>query len=288
MLLEVIGLDLFETVAELRESSSMRLPLLLWFPDIIASQMKNLCDCFKQSISELGYKGRYYGVFPIKVNQQSHIVEDIVQAGRSHDFGLEAGSKPELLIALALMDNPKGLIICNGFKDRDYLEVALLAKKAGKNIILVAERQQELDMIVELSRELKLTPPIGFRLKLNTQAKGLWVESSGNHSKFGFTAEQLVSAFENLKEHDFLKCVELVHFHIGSQITSIQPIKSAVRETARFMAELYRMGCPVKYIDVGGGLGVDYDGSGATRSSTNYDVQEYANDIVHGIQSICD
>ena len=281
-------LDLFETVAELRESSSMRLPLLLRFPDIIASQMKNLCDCFKQSIFELGYKGRYYGVFPIKVNQQSHIVEDIVQAGRSHDFGLEAGSKPELLIALALMDNPKGLIICNGFKDRDYLEVALLAKKAGKNIILVAERRQELDMIVELSRELKLTPPIGFRLKLNTQAKGLWVESSGSHSKFGFTAEQLVSAFENLEKHNLLKCVELVHFHIGSQITSIQPIKSAVRETARLMAELYRMGCPIKYIDVGGGLGVDYDGSGATRSSTNYDAQEYANDIVHGIQSICD
>lgn len=281
-------LDLFETVAELRESSSMRLPLLLRFPDIIASQMKNLCGCFGQAISELGYKGRYYGVFPIKVNQQSHIVQDIVQAGRSYDFGLEAGSKPELLIALALMDNPEGLIICNGFKDRDYLEVALLAKKAGKNIILVAERRQELDMIVELSRELKLTPSIGFRLKLSTQAKGLWVESSGSHSKFGFTAEQLVSAFEKLKELGLLSCVELVHFHIGSQIPSIQPIKSAVRETARFMAELYSMGCPIKYIDVGGGLGVDYDGSGATRSSTNYDAQEYANDIVHGIQSICD
>ena len=282
------ALDLFETVAELQQSSSMRLPLLLRFPDVIESQIKNLCGCFQQAIGDLGYKGRYYGVFPIKVNQQSHIIEDIVQVGRKHHFGLEAGSKPELLIALALMDSPKGRIICNGFKDKNYLEMALLAQKAGKNIILVAERQQELDLIIALSQELNLTPRIGFRLKLNSQARGLWAESSGSHSKFGFTAVQLISAVENLKKRGFLKCVELVHFHLGSQMTSIQPIKSAVRESARIMAELYQMGCPIKYIDVGGGLGVDYEGSGATRSSTNYDVQEYANDVVHGIQSICD
>ena len=282
------ALDLFETVAELQQSSSMRLPLLLRFPDIIESQIKNLCGCFQQAITDFGYKGKYYGVFPIKVNQQSHIIEDIVQAGHKYSFGLEAGSKPELLIALALMDNPKGLIICNGFKDKNYLEMALLAQKAGKNIIVVVERRQELNMIIELSQELNITPRVGFRLKLNSQARGLWAESSGSHSKFGFTAEQLISAFEYLKEKNFLHCVELVHFHLGSQMPSIQPIKSAVRESTRLMAELYQMGCPIKYIDVGGGLGVDYDGSGTTRSSTNYDVQEYANDIVHGVQSICD
>lgn len=286
--LKTPSLDLFETVAELKQSSSMRLPLLLRFPDIINSQIKNLCDCFQKSISDLGYKGKYYGVFPIKVNQQSHVVEDIVKAGKNHNFGLEAGSKPELLIALAFMKNPEGLIICNGFKDKDYLEMALLAQKAGKNIIIVVERRQELDTVIELSQSLKLTPRIGFRLKLNTQARGLWAATSGSHSKFGFTAEQLLSAFEYLKELKFLHCVELLHFHIGSQIPSIQPIKSAVRETARFMVELHRIGCPIKYVDVGGGLGVDYDGSGATRSSTNYDVQEYANDVIHGIQSICD
>lgn len=282
------SLDLFETVAELRQSSSMRLPLLLRFPEIIESQIKSLCGCFQKAISDLGYKGKYYGVFPIKVNQQSHVIEDIVKAGKSYNFGLEAGSKPELLIALALMENPEGLIICNGFKDKDYLEMALLAQKAGKNIIIVVERRQELDTVIEISKNLKLTPRIGFRLKLNTQAKGLWAATSGSHSKFGFTAEQLLSAFDHLKSLEFLNCVELLHFHIGSQVPSIQPIKSAVRETARFMAELYHIGCPIKYVDVGGGLGVDYDGSGATRSSTNYDVQEYANDVIHGIQSICD
>lgn len=282
------ALDLFETIRELKQSSSMRLPLLLRFPDIIESQIKKLCGCFEQAISELGYKGRYYGAFPIKVNQQSHIIEDIVQAGRSVYFGLEVGSKPELLIALAFMENPNGLIICNGFKDKSYLEMALLASKAGQNILLVAERRQELDSILELAKESHIKPRIGFRLKLHTLGRGLWAESSGSHSKFGFTAQQLVSALEYLKEQGFSNCVELVHFHLGSQVPSIQPIKSAVRESARVMGELYQMGCPIKYVDVGGGLGVDYDGSGNTRSSTNYDVQEYANDIVHGIQSICE
>ena len=282
------SLDLFEITGELRQSSSMRLPLLLRFPDIIESQINNLCGCFARAISEMSYQGRYYGVFPIKVNQQSHIIEDIVRAGGTHNFGLEAGSKPELLIALSLMENPERLIICNGFKDRDYLEMALLAQKAGKNIIIVAERERELDAIIELSQTLNSQPRIGFRLKLSARSGGLWAESSGNLSKFGFTAERLLSAFEKLKDKQLLNCVELAHFHIGSQAPSIQPIKSAVRETARIVGELRLMGCAIKYVDVGGGLGVDYDGSGATRSSTNYDAQEYANDIVHGIQSVCD
>ena len=266
----------------------VRLPLLLRFPEIISSQIEQLCSCFETAITENHYKGKYRGVFPIKVNQQSHVVQDIVKAGYSHQFGLEAGSKPELLIALAFMDNPEGLIICNGFKDRTYIEMALISQKAGRNIIVVVERQKELDIILQISRELNLKPQIGFRLKLNTQAEGLWVESSGIKSKFGLSSSQLLEAVELLSRENFLDCVHLVHFHIGSQIPSIQPIKSAIKETSRFFSELCLMGCPIRYVDVGGGLGVDYDGTGATRSSTNYDVQEYANDIVFALQSMCD
>lgn len=281
------SLDLFDLLSSLRERS-IRLPLLLRFPDIIQSQMEKICACFSKAIKEQDYKGEYYGVFPVKVNQQRHVIEDIVQAGRSHDFGLEAGSKPELLIALAFMDNPKGLIICNGFKDKSYVEMALLSQKAGRNIFLVVERQKELDIILKMSKQLKLRPKIGFRLKLNTQSDGFWGKSSGYHSKFGLSSLQLISAVEKLKAEGFLDCVQLVHFHIGSQIPSIQPIKSAVKECARLMSELYLMDCPIRYVDVGGGLGVDYDGSGHTRSSTNYDIQEYANDIVFAVQSICE
>ena len=281
------ALDLFEMVTAFKEQS-IRLPLLLRFPDIIKSQMEKICTCFNKAITEQDYKGDYYGVFPIKVNQQKHIIEDIIQTGREYNFGLEAGSKPELLIALAFMDNPEGLIICNGFKDKSYVEMALLSQKAGRNIFLVVERKKELDIILEMAKQLQLRPQIGFRLKLNTQSEGFWGKSSGCQSKFGLTSQQLVSAIQKLKIEGFLDCVQLVHFHIGSQIPSIQPIKSAVKECARLMSELFLMNCPIKYVDVGGGLGVDYDGSGTTRSSTNYDIQEYANDIVFALQSICE
>ena len=281
------SLDLFEMIQALKETST-GLPLLLRFPDIIHSQMDKICTCFEKAKKEQDYKGKYYGVFPIKVNQQRHIIEDIVQAGKDYNFGLEAGSKPELLIALALMDNPKALIICNGFKDKSYVEMALLSQKAGRNIFLVVEREKEIDIILELSKQLKLKPQIGFRLKLNTQSEGFWGKSSGCHSKFGLNSIQLISSIQKLKAEGFLDCVQLLHFHIGSQIPSIQPIKLAIKECARLMSELYLMDCPIKYIDVGGGLAVDYDGSGSTRSSTNYDIQEYANDIVFALQSLCE
>ena len=281
------SLDIFKMLSDFKEQS-IRFPLLLRFPDIIHSQMKKICSCFGRAIKDQDYKGRYYGVFPVKVNQQKHVIEDIIQAGRGYNFGLEAGSKPELLIALAFMDNPEALLICNGFKDKSYIEMALLSQKAGRNIFLVVEREKELNIILDMSKQLKLRPNIGFRLKLSTQSEGFWWKSSGCQSKFGLTSQQLVSAVEKLKKEDFLDCVQLVHFHIGSQIPSIQPIKSAVKECAKLMSELYLMDCPIKYVDVGGGLGVDYDGSGTTRSSTNYDIQEYANDIVFAIQSICE
>jgi len=280
------SIDLFKTINELRERH-VRIPILLRFPDIIKAQMKKICQCFDRAIKEQAYQGRYYGAFPIKVNQQRHIVEDIISSGYKYNFGLEAGSKPELLVALALMDNPEALIICNGFKDRSYIEMALISQKAGKNIFLVVERTQELHIILEMSKELNIKPKIGFRLKLNTQSDGLWGNTSGSNSKFGLTPSELVSSVQFLKEKKFLDCLELIHFHIGSQIPSIQPIKSAIKETARIFYELTSMGCCLKYVDVGGGLGVDYDGSGVARSSTNYDVQEYANDVVFGLQNIC-
>ena len=280
------SIDLFETINELKESHA-RIPILLRFPDIIESQMKKIYGCFRNAIKEQGYRGKYYGVFPIKVNQQRHVVEDIVSSGYKYHFGLEAGSKPELLIALALMDNPEALIICNGFKDKSYIELALISQKAGKNIVLVVERKKELNSILELSKELNVRPKIGFRLKLNIQSDGFWGKSSGYDSKFGLTSSELVSSVNFLKKENFLDCVDLIHFHIGSQIPSIQPIKAAVKETSRILCELTSMGCSIKYVDVGGGLGVDYDGSGMAKSSTNYDIQEYANDIVFGIQSIC-
>lgn len=281
------AVDLYEMVHSFQERS-IRLPLLLRFPDIIQAQMQKICSCFDKAIQEQDYKGKYYGVFPIKVNQQRHVIEDIVLAGKNFNFGLEAGSKPELLIALACMDNPQALIICNGFKDKSYIEMALLSQKAGRNIFLVVERQKELDLILEMSEQLKLRPQIGFRLKLSAQSKGFWRKSSGEYSKFGLTSQQLVSAVEKVKQKGFLDCVKLVHFHIGSQIPSIQPIKSAIKECAMLMSELYLMKCPIQYVDVGGGLGINYDGSGATRSSTDYDIQEYANDIVFALQSLCE
>ena len=281
------SIDLYEMLSSFQERS-IRLPLLLRFPDIIQAQMQKICNCFDKAILEQDYKGKYYGVFPIKVNQQRHVIEDIVQAGQNLNFGLEVGSKPELLIALSCMNNPQALIICNGFKDKSYIEMALLSQKAGRNIFLVVERQKELDLILDMSQQLRLKPQIGFRLKLNTQSKGFWGKSSGEYSKFGLTSQQLVSAVEKIKQQGFLDCVKLVHFHIGSQIPSIQPIKSAIKECAMLMSELYLMKCPIQYVDVGGGLGVNYDGSGATRSSTDYDIQEYANDIVFSLQSLCE
>ena len=282
-----VSVDLYQMVNSFQERN-IRLPLLLRFPDIIQTQMKKICDCFDKAIKEQDYKGKYYGVFPIKVNQQRHVIEDIIKAGEKLKFGLEVGSKPELLIALSSIRKPDALIICNGFKDKSYIEMALLSQKAGREIFLVIEREKELDLILEMSKRLSLKPKMGFRLKLNTQSKGFWMKSSGEFSKFGLSARQLLSAVDKIQKHGFLDCVQLVHFHLGSQIPSIQPIKSAIKECAVFLAELYLMDCPIQYVDVGGGLGVNYDGSGVTRSSTNYDIQEYANDIVYALQSICE
>ena len=280
-------LDLYKIITDLQKQN-IRLPVLIRFPDIIKSQMSKLNSCFKKAIDEYGYKGRFQGVFPIKVNQQSYVIKDIIQSGGDFGFGLEVGSKPELLIALALINQADRIIICNGFKDKNYIQTALLSLKAGMNIFIVVDRLEELNIILKTAEELKVNAQIGFRIKLNTQGNGKWMESSGFKSKFGLTASEIVQAINILKEKNALNQLKLLHFHIGSQVPSIHPIKSAIREASRIMTELYKFGAKIEYMDVGGGLGVDYDGSGSSLSSTNYSTQEYVNDIVYHLQSICD
>ena len=196
------------------------------------------------------------------MNQQSHVVQDIVRSSKNHPFGLEVGSKPELLIALSLISNKKSLIICNGFKDKPYIEMALMFQKSGRNVFIVIERMKELSMVLETAKKLKVKPQIGFRLKLHTQSTGKWLSSSGSKSKFGLTTAEIVQSTQILKQFNAEDSLKLLHFHIGSQITSIHPIKSAIKESARLLCELNRMGFNIQYMDVGGGLGVDYDGSG--------------------------
>lgn len=281
------SVDLTELINDLTERG-IRLPILLRFPDIVKARVQLIKGCFDKAIKDYDYKGSYQGVYPIKVNQQRHLVEDIMTFGRDAKLGLECGSKPELLVVLALMKNPEAVIIANGFKDAEYIETALLAQKLGRKTIVVVDRYHELSMILSAAKKLNLVPKIGFRAKLDSKGSGKWIDSSGARSKFGLTPEEIVRGVKLLKENNLLDSLELVHFHIGSQINSIQAVKTSLKEGARIFTELYRMGAPLKYIDVGGGLGVDYDGSGTSEASTNYTEQEYANDVVSIIQSQCD
>lgn len=281
-------IDLLELVMDLRQRG-LRTPLLVRFSDILASRVKGICGAFNRAISEYGYKGAYRGVYPIKVNQQRHVVEEIVEFGAEERIGLEAGSKPELLIALAILDTPEALIVCNGYKDRAYVETALLAQRLGRHPIIVVDRFREVDLIVRTSRELGIRPHIGVRARLTTRGAGKWVESTGDRSKFGLTAVEIVEAVDRLGAEGMLDCLELLHFHIGSQITAIRAHKDALNEAARIFVGLHLMGAAPRFIDVGGGLGVDYDGSQTNfHSSMNYSVQEYANDVVAAVQEACD
>lgn len=280
------SIDLLQLVEDLRERG-LRMPLLIRFSDIINSRVQLLSDCFQNAIEEYQYQARYSPVFPIKVNQQRQVLEEIREFGKQRQLGLEAGSKPELLITLAMVDDNDSLIVCNGFKDTDYIETALLYKKLGRNIIIVMDRYDELDLILKAAEKLQVKPRIGFRAKLNSRGKGRWVESSGARSKFGLTPSEMVKCVNRLKETEQIDCLELLHFHIGSQIPSIQSIKASIKEAARYYTELQLMGAQLRYLDVGGGLGIDYDGSGKSDSSTNYNEQEYANDVISIVQQIC-
>jgi arginine decarboxylase len=282
------SIDLLELVQDLQQRG-LRPPLLIRFSDILAAHVQGLCGAFDKAIGEYGYQGRYRGVYPIKVNQQRHVVEEIVEYGAKHGIGLEAGSKPELLIAMALCETPGALIICNGYKDKKYIETALLGQRLGRTPIIVVDRFHEVELIVRVSQELGIRPHIGMRARLSTKGAGKWIESTGDRSKFGLTAVEIVDAVDYLKSEGMLDCLELLHFHIGSQITAIRAHKDALREASRVFVGLHELGARPRYVDVGGGLGVDYDGSSTNfHSSMNYSVQEYANDVVASIQEACD
>jgi arginine decarboxylase len=291
------SLDLYELVEALRKRN-IELPVLIRFPEILADRVERLYACFDRAISRYNYPGHYRGVFPIKCNQHRHLVESLVEYGKRHQLGLEVGSKPELMIALATLnplqlnqkDGQKSLLICNGYKDQDYIETALLSRRLGYETIIVVEQLEELELIQRVGQELGIQPVIGVRAKLSTRGTGRWGTSTGDRAKFGLTIWQILQAVETLKSSNQLDCLQLLHFHIGSQVSSISVIKEAIREAAQIYVELTGMGGNLKYLDVGGGLAVDYDGSKTKKNnaSKNYNMQNYANDIVAEVKEACD
>ncbi len=263
-------------------------PILLRFNGIIKDRLKVLHDAFANAIQEYNYTGKYSCVYPIKVNQQREVVEKVVEYGREFGFGLEAGSKPELLAVVAMTD-PGTPIICNGFKDSEFIEMALLAQKVGRHVIPVVEKYTELEMILSCAEKIGVRPAIGMRVKLAARGAGRWQSSGGYRSKFGLRVNEILTGLDELKSRGMEDCLQLLHFHLGSQITNIRQVKSALNEATRVYTNLVKRGAGLKYLDVGGGLGVDYDGSQTNfESSMNYTIEEYARDVVYHIQSVCD
>ncbi|WP_295732309.1 biosynthetic arginine decarboxylase [uncultured Muribaculum sp.] len=264
-------------------------PVLLRFPDILDNRVEKISRCFRQAAEEYGYEAKNFIIYPIKVNQMRQVVEEIVSHGKKFNIGLEAGSKPELHAVLATNIAENALIICNGYKDNEYIELALLAQKMGRNIYLVVEKLNELQAIAEVSKRLGITPNVGMRIKLSSSGSGKWEESGGDQSKFGLNSSELLTALDFLERHKMKECLKLIHFHIGSQITKIRRIKNALREATQFYVQLSKLGYEIDFIDIGGGLGVDYDGtrSSSSESSMNYSIQEYANDSVSALVDAC-
>ncbi len=282
-----LSVDLYELVGDLT-GRGLDLPLLIRFSDIVADRIRRINECFRRAIGEYEYGGTYRGVFPVKVNQQRHLVEEVVEAGRPWQFGLEAGSKPELLIALSAMHDTGGLIICNGYKDLKYIETALVAQQFDKTVIVVLERIEELDLVFKASERLGIAPLLGVRAKLTAKGVGRWADSAGERAKFGLTTAEIVYVLDRLGERKMLDCLQLLHFHIGSQISSIIPIKNAMQEASNIYVEIAKMGAKMGYLDVGGGLAIDYDGSKTDfHASRNYTLHEYAADVVAHIQTAC-
>lgn len=271
------------------ESMGLRPPLIIRVQDILRSRVIQLNKAFQAAIRDEAYTGRYRGVFPIKVNQLREVVEEILDAGEEYDYGLEAGSKPELLIALALLESKKALLVCNGYKDEDYIRLALMGRRLGRRTVIVVEQLEEVDQIIRISREMDVVPVIGFRVKLMTSGEGKWAKSTGENAKFGLSPSEIILATKKLKRARMADSLQLLHFHIGSQVPNILTIKKAVTEATRFYCELYKMGFPMGHIDVGGGLGIDYDGSRSNyESSMNYSMEVYARDVVSNIKTVCD
>lgn len=280
--------DLREVMDELKVKD-ISAPVLLRFPDILDNRIEKISRCFAQAAETYDYQANSYLIYPIKVNQMRPVVEEIVTYGKKFNIGLEAGSKPELHAVLATNIADNALIICNGYKDANYIELALLAQKMGRRIYLVVEKLNELQLIADIAKRLKIRPNIGIRIKLSSSGAGKWVESGGDSSKFGLNSSELLEALDFMRRRNLDSCLKLIHFHIGSQITKIRVIKNALREATQFYVQLCKMGFGIEFIDIGGGLGVDYDGtrSSASESSMNYSIQEYANDTVSAIVEAC-
>jgi arginine decarboxylase len=280
-------LDLFELVKALKRRN-LELPLLIRFPDILEDRIERLNSVFAKAIARYNYPGIYRGVFPVKCNQQRHLVEALVKYGERHQFGLEAGSKPELMIALASLKTTGALLICNGYKDRGYIETAILGQKLGQRPFIVLEQTEEVDLVIEASQKLGIAPLLGVRAKLSAKGIGRWGTSAGDRAKFGLTIPEILAAVEKLTQAGLLDSLQLLHFHIGSQISSISVLKEALKEAGQIYVELVRLGANMQFLDVGGGLGVDYDGSKSNfHASKNYNMQNYANDVVAAVKDAC-
>ena len=281
------ALDLFDLARDLEEQG-VALPVLLRFSDILQSRIESLSERFESAIKEFEYHGGYTSVYPIKVNQQRHVVEEIVQFGKAHGVGLECGSKPELQAVLALSESTDHIIVCNGYKDEEFMRLALMGQKLGHKVFIVLEQLSELDVLLQAADDLGVTPSAGVRIKLVAEGAGRWAQSGGEKSKFGLNAAQLMKLIERLRALGRIDILKLIHFHIGSQVTDIHYIKSALQEVSRYYAEIRKAGVDITHVDVGGGLGVDYDGTGSTsNASVNYSLQEYANDVIYTIAEMC-
>src|ERR1700737_2102007 len=275
----------------LREAQvlSLNAPILIRFQDLLRHRVEGLNRAFNKAIADHNYRGTYRGVFPIKVNQLREVVEEILDAGKPYNYGLEVGSKPEMFAGLALHGDPESLIVCNGYKDATFIRMAMLGRKLDKKVILIAEKLSEIRAIVKIAAEMNVEPWIGIRVRLVSKGSGKWATSGGEHAKFGLSTAEILEAIEILREAKMESSFKLLHFHIGSQIPDILTIKRAGREAAMHYAKLFRMGHPLEYLDLGGGLAIDYDGSRSTfHSSMNYSIEEYATDIVYNIMDVCD
>ncbi|GAB4216179.1 MAG: biosynthetic arginine decarboxylase [Synechococcales cyanobacterium] len=281
------GIDLYALVRDLH-ARGVQLPMLIRFPDIVADRIARICGSFADAMARVDYPNVYRGVYPVKVNQQRHLVEEVVKHGREFQFGLEAGSKPELLIALSSLDTPGSLLICNGYKDRDYIETAMLSRRMGRETIIVLERMHELTLVLEVAEKLGIDPVIGVRAKLAAQGMGRWGSSAGDRAKFGLTIPEILDVVERLRAANKLHCLQLLHYHIGSQVSAVSVHGRAVREATRLLVELVQLGANMQYLDIGGGLGIDYDGSQSTaHTSQSYTLEDYALTVVQTVLTTC-
>ena len=282
------SIKILDVVDEALEQG-LHFPMLIRFQDLLRDRVERINSAFNDAIAEFNYKSIYRGVYPIKVNQLREVVEEIIDAGAQFHYGLEVGSKPELFAALAFHEDPESLIICNGYKDHRFIKTALIGMKLGKKVILVIEKVEEVKNVIKYALKYKVNPRLGVRIRLSSRGQGRWFKSTGDEAKFGLSAPEILEASELLREANMSDCLKLVHFHIGSQVPDILTIKKATREAAMYYAKLQKLGHDLEYLDVGGGLGVDYDGSRSTfHSSANYSLNEYARDIIYNIMDVCD